>query len=54
MDAFDVVNKLRGTLRLNKVGHAGTLDPLATGLLILCSQKFTKEIDRFQALDKTL
>jgi tRNA pseudouridine55 synthase len=51
--SFDVVNKLRGTLRLNKVGHAGTLDPLATGLLILCSQKFTKEIDRFQALDKT-
>jgi tRNA pseudouridine55 synthase len=51
--SFDVVNKLRGTLRLKKIGHAGTLDPLATGLLILCSQKFTKEIDRFQALDKT-
>ena len=51
--SFDVVNKVRGTLGLNKVGHAGTLDPLATGLLILCSQKFTKEVDRFQALDKT-
>ena len=53
--SFQVVNKLRGTikkqfnLRKIKVGHAGTLDPLATGLLIICTGKFTKRIDEFQA-----
>lgn len=52
--SFDVVNKLRNTLcrRLNirkmKVGHAGTLDPLATGLLIICTGKATKKIIEFQ------
>ena len=51
--SFDVVKKVRGTLRVKKVGHAGTLDPLATGLLILCSGKMTKQIDRYQALRKT-
>ena len=35
-----------------KVGHAGTLDPLATGLLIICTGKFTKKIDEFQAQEK--
>ncbi len=57
--SFDVVNKLKALLqhRLGlkkiKVGHAGTLDPLATGLLIICTGKATKQIEQFQVLDKT-
>jgi tRNA pseudouridine55 synthase len=47
--SFDVVAKVRGAFRVKKVGHAGTLDPLATGLLILCSGRMTKSIDTFQA-----
>ncbi len=53
--SFQVVNKLRWlikqqfSLKKIKVGHAGTLDPLATGLLILCTGKFTKKIETFQA-----
>lgn len=43
--SFDVVNKLRGKLKIKKVGHAGTLDPLATGLLIICTGKMTKRIE---------
>jgi tRNA pseudouridine55 synthase len=50
--SFDVVKKVRATLRVKKVGHAGTLDPMATGLLILCSSTMTKKIDAFQALGK--
>lgn len=50
--SFDVVNKLKYTLRL-KMGHAGTLDPLATGLLILCTGKKLKEMEQFKELDKT-
>jgi tRNA pseudouridine55 synthase len=56
--SFQVVNKLRGTIkRLHnikkiKVGHAGTLDPLATGLLIICVGKKTKEIELFQGQEK--
>lgn len=52
--SFDVVGKLRNTLKplKLKVGHAGTLDPLATGLLIVCTGKMTKQIDLFQAEDK--
>ncbi len=50
--SFDVVNKVKGALRLKKVGHAGTLDPLATGLLILCTGKKTKTIDEIQAQEK--
>jgi tRNA pseudouridine55 synthase len=50
--SFDVVNKVRYTGKFKKVGHAGTLDPLATGLLILCTGKKTKEIDQYQAQDK--
>ena len=50
--SFDVVNKLRHQLRIKKMGHAGTLDPLATGLLILCTGKFTKQIDLYQAQEK--
>lgn len=52
--SFDVVGKIRNTfkpLKL-KVGHAGTLDPLASGLLIICTGKMTKKIDEFQAQDK--
>lgn len=57
--SFDVVNKIRYLIRHKyqykklKVGHAGTLDPLATGLLILCTGKFTKQINTFQAETKT-
>ena len=50
--SFDVVGKIRNTIRVKKVGHAGTLDPLATGLLILCTGKMTKQIDGFQAQEK--
>jgi tRNA pseudouridine55 synthase len=50
--SFDVVKKLRNSLRIKKIGHAGTLDPLATGLLILCTGKMTKQIDRYQAQEK--
>lgn len=50
--SFDVVNKLRYTIKQKKIGHAGTLDPLATGLLILCTGKMTKQIERFQAEEK--
>ena len=46
--SFDVVKKLKYALNLKKVGHAGTLDPLATGLLILCTGKMTKQIESYQ------
>lgn len=53
--SFDVVHKIRNAIKplKVKVGHAGTLDPLATGLLIICTGKFTKRIDEFQAQEKT-
>jgi len=56
--SFQVVNKIRWLIRKRfgikkiKVGHAGTLDPLASGLLILCTGKFTKQIDTYQAQEK--
>jgi len=50
--SFDVVRKLRGMVRTRKIGHAGTLDPLATGLLILCTGKFTKRINEYMAREK--
>ncbi len=56
--SFDLVGKVRNlvTRKLGikklKVGHAGTLDPLATGLMIICTGKFTKRLQDFQALDK--
>lgn len=56
--SFDVVGKIRVMLKYRlgikkiKVGHAGTLDPLATGLLIVCTGKFTKKIDEYQGMDK--
>ena len=57
--SFDVVNKIRYAIKKKfdikkiKVGHAGTLDPLATGLLIICCGKMTKSIDNFSAMNKT-
>ncbi len=50
--SFDVVKKVRNAIRIKKVGHAGTLDPLASGLLILCTGKKTKEIETYMATDK--
>lgn len=51
--SFKVIHILRKHIGIKKVGHAGTLDPLATGLLIVCTGKWTKKIDTFQALPKT-
>lgn len=56
--SFDVVNKIRHKIKHRlkvkkvKVGHAGTLDPMATGLLIICTGKFTKKLDHYQGLPK--
>jgi tRNA pseudouridine55 synthase len=50
--SFDAVNKIKKACRIKKIGHAGTLDPLATGLLILCTGKKTKEIDNYQGAEK--
>lgn len=57
--SFDVVNKLRYTIRHRlglkkyKVGHTGTLDPLATGLILICISKYTKQIEGLMGYDKT-
>ena len=50
--SFDVVKKLKFLIKCKKVGHAGTLDPLATGLLIICTGKNTKKINDIQNLRK--
>lgn len=50
--SFDTIRKIRKITGINKVGHAGTLDPLATGLLIICTGKFTKRINEFMAQRK--
>lgn len=58
--SFDVVNKLKysilhkykGKFKKIKIGHAGTLDPLATGVVIVCVGKYTKRIESFQELEK--
>ena len=50
--SFDVVRKIRYLTKTKKVGHAGTLDPLATGLLIVCTGKFTKKINEYMAQEK--
>ena len=50
--SFDVIRKIRNLIRIKKVGHAGTLDPLATGLLIVCTGKFTKKINEYMAQEK--
>jgi len=57
--SFDVVSKLRNSIKKKldikkiKVGHSGTLDPLASGLLIICSGKMTKQIDMFSNMNKS-
>jgi tRNA pseudouridine55 synthase len=51
--SFKVVNRIRRATNARRVGHAGTLDPMATGLLILCTGKKTKEIYKYQDLNKT-
>ena len=50
--SFDVIGFVRKVIRIKKVGHAGTLDPLATGLLIVCTGKFTKRINEFMGQEK--
>ena len=50
--SFDAVQKIRNLIKVKKVGHAGTLDPLATGLLIICTGKFTKKINEYMAQEK--
>src|SRR5580765_5958979 len=50
--SFDAVRKIRNLIRIKKVGHAGTLDPLASGLLIICTGKFTKKINEYMAKEK--
>jgi tRNA pseudouridine55 synthase len=50
--SFDAVRKIRNLIGIKKVGHAGTLDPLATGLLIICTGKFTKKINEYMAQEK--
>lgn len=57
--SFDVVNKIRSSIKHQlqikkiKVGHAGTLDPMATGLLIICTGKWTKRLNEYQGMTKT-
>ncbi len=50
--SFDVVNKLRGASRIKKVGHAGTLDPFATGVLLICFANATKQVESLMMLEK--
>ncbi|ROT47676.1 tRNA pseudouridine(55) synthase TruB [Candidatus Cardinium hertigii] len=50
--SFEVVKKIRCALKIKKIGHAGTLDPLATGLLLLCTGRQTKQISKLQELKK--
>ncbi len=50
--SFDVVRKIRSLIRIKKVGHAGTLDPLASGLLIVCTGKYTKRINEYMGMEK--
>jgi len=50
--SFDVVRKIRSLIKIKKVGHAGTLDPLATGLLIVCTGKLTKKINEYMGMQK--
>ena len=50
--SFDIVARMRSIFHFEKIGHAGSLDPLATGLMIVCTGKMTKEIDQFVGLEK--
>ena len=50
--SFDVIRKLRNIFHIKKIGHAGSLDPLASGLLIVCTGKFTKKINEYMGMEK--
>lgn len=50
--SFDVVKKIRNTIKVKKVGHAGTLDPFATGVLIICTGNATRKVTRLMGLEK--
>ncbi len=50
--SFKVIGKLRSIFKIKKIGHAGTLDPLAIGLLIVCTGKFTKKINEYMGMEK--
>lgn len=50
--SFDVIRKIRSLIKVKKVGHAGTLDPLATGLLIVCTGAFTRRISEYMSQEK--
>ena len=50
--SFDVVKKIRGQIKPAKVGHAGTLDPFAEGVLMLCTGKYTKKVESFMDKEK--
>ena len=50
--SFDVIGKMRKIFRVKKIGHAGTLDPLATGMLIVCTGRFTKKINEYMGMEK--
>lgn len=50
--SFDIIKKLKKILNMKKIGHSGTLDPAATGLMIICTGKKTKEIYKYQGLNK--
>ena len=50
--SFDVVKKIRGQLNIKKVGHAGTLDPFATGVLLICTGRATKKVEDLMNLKK--
>ena len=50
--SFDVVKKIRGQIKPAKVGHAGTLDPFAEGVLMLCTGKYTKIVETFMDKEK--
>ena len=50
--SFQAIKKVRWLVKTKKVGHAGTLDPLATGLLIICTGKFTKKINEYMGMEK--
>ncbi len=48
--SFDVIKKIRSVTGISKIGHAGTLDPLATGLLIICTRNYTKKINEYMSM----
>jgi tRNA pseudouridine55 synthase len=50
--SFGAIKKIRYLIQIKKVGHAGTLDPLATGLLIICTGKYTKKINEYMGMEK--